>query len=97
MARHEVSYFHTFTELVSALEMPVPGYLRYGTYRNDSLFGGAGGDTLEGFGGSDMVWMLMFTAVLFPMMRTRAEISRLEGGMLIASYGTYLTLLVLGR
>ena len=47
--------------------------------------------------GSDMVWMLMFTAVLFPMMRTRAEISRLEGGMLIASYGTYLTLLVLGR
>lgn len=47
--------------------------------------------------GSDMVWMLMFAAVLFPMMRTRAEISRLEGGMLIASYGAYLTLLVLGR
>ncbi len=46
--------------------------------------------------GSDMVWMLVFSAMLFPMMRTRFEVSRLEGGFLVASYGTYLTLLVLG-
>lgn len=46
--------------------------------------------------GSDMVWMLVFSAMLFPMMRTRFVLSRLEGGFLVASYGTYLTLLVLG-
>jgi cation:H+ antiporter len=45
---------------------------------------------------SDMVWMLVFSAMLFPMMRTRSEVSRLEGGFLVLAYGTYLTLLVLG-
>jgi cation:H+ antiporter len=45
---------------------------------------------------SDMVWMLGFSAMLFPMMRTRSEVSRLEGGFLVLAYGTYLTLLVLG-
>ncbi len=45
---------------------------------------------------SDMVWMLVFSALLFPMMRTRSEVSRLEGGFLVLAYGTYLTLLVLG-
>jgi cation:H+ antiporter len=45
---------------------------------------------------SDMVWMLVFSAMLFPMMRTRSELSRLEGGFLVLAYGTYLTLLVLG-
>ncbi len=47
--------------------------------------------------GYDMVWMLAFTAMLFPMMRSAATVSRLEGGVLVAAYGTYLALLVLGR
>lgn len=46
--------------------------------------------------GSDMVWMLVFSAMLFPMMRSGHVVSRFEGGFLVASYGTYLTLLVLG-
>ena len=46
--------------------------------------------------GSDLVWMLAFSAVLFPMMRSRLVISRLEGCLLVGSYGTYLALLVLG-
>lgn len=55
MARHKVSHIHApfFTDAV--LDLPEPGFQRYGTYRADSLFGGAGGDTLEGFGGSDMI------------------------------------------
>ena len=44
---------------------------------------------------SDIVWMLGFSAVLLPMMRHRFTVSRLEGGILAAAYGTYLTLLVL--
>jgi len=45
---------------------------------------------------SDMVWMLAFTAALFPMMRSRAAINRVEGGLLVAAYGTYLALLAFG-
>jgi len=45
---------------------------------------------------SDMVWMLAFTAALFPMMRSRAVINRVEGGLLVAAYGTYLALLAFG-
>jgi cation:H+ antiporter len=46
---------------------------------------------------SDMVWMLALSAVLFPMMRSKFVVSRLEGALLVAAYGTYLVLLVLGR
>jgi cation:H+ antiporter len=46
---------------------------------------------------SDMVWMLALSAVLFPMMRYKFVVSRLEGALLVAAYGTYLVLLVLGR
>lgn len=46
--------------------------------------------------GSDMLWMLGFSAVLFPMMRSKFIVTRTEGGLLVAAYGTYLTLLVLG-
>ncbi len=46
---------------------------------------------------SDMVWMLALSAVLFPMMRSRLVVSRAEGGLLLGAYGTYLTLLLLGR
>lgn len=45
---------------------------------------------------SDMVWMLALSAVLFPMMRSRFVVSRAEGALLVAAYGTYLALLVLG-
>lgn len=45
---------------------------------------------------SDMVWMLALSAVLFPMMRSRFVVSRAEGTLLVAAYGTYLALLVLG-
>lgn len=47
--------------------------------------------------GSDLVWMLGLSAVLFPMMRSKQVVNRLEGGLLVAAYGTYITLLVLGR
>ena len=46
---------------------------------------------------SDFVWMLGLSLALFPMMRSRFTVSRAEGGVLVAAYGTYLTLLVLGR
>jgi cation:H+ antiporter len=46
--------------------------------------------------GSDLWWMLALSFALFPMMRSRAVITRLEGGILALAYGTYLTLLALG-
>jgi cation:H+ antiporter len=42
---------------------------------------------------SDMVWMLALSAVLFPMMQSNARINRVEGGVLVAAYLTYLALL----
>lgn len=45
----------------------------------------------------DLWWMLAFTLVLLPMMRTRAMLGRVEGFMLVAGYVTYLTLLALGH
>jgi cation:H+ antiporter len=44
---------------------------------------------------SDFVWMLGLSFILFPFMRSGARIARMEGGVLVAAYGTYLTLLVL--
>lgn len=47
--------------------------------------------------GNDLWWMLGLTLALFPMMRSRAVVSRLEGGILVLAYGTYLTLLAFSR
>lgn len=46
---------------------------------------------------SDLPWMLGLSLALFPMMRSRFTVTRLEGGLLVAAYGTYLALLVFGR
>lgn len=47
--------------------------------------------------GSDLWWMLGLSLALLPMMHTRAVVTRFEGGLLVAAYGTYLALLVLMR
>lgn len=47
--------------------------------------------------GSDMWWMLGLSLALFPMMRSRAVVSRVEGGMLLLAYGTYLALLAFNQ
>ena len=44
---------------------------------------------------SDFIWMLGLSFLLFPLMRSGSVVSRAEGGVLVAAYGTYLTLLVL--
>lgn len=46
---------------------------------------------------SDLWWMLGITLLLFPLMRSRAVVGRVEGGLLIALYGTYVTLLALAK
>ena len=46
---------------------------------------------------SDLWWMLGITFVLFPMMWTRMVVSRLQGGLLVLIYGTYVTLLALAK
>jgi cation:H+ antiporter len=45
---------------------------------------------------SDFWWMLGLSLALFPMMRTRAVVTRFEGFLLVAVYVVYVTLLVLG-
>jgi len=42
----------------------------------------------------DLWWMLGYTVVLLPLMRTGMRISRLEGAALLAGYGVYLALLL---
>lgn len=44
---------------------------------------------------SDFIWMLGLSFLLFPLMRSGSVVARAEGGVLVAAYGTYLTLLVL--
>jgi cation:H+ antiporter len=46
---------------------------------------------------SDLWWMLGITLVLFPLMRSRAIVGRVEGGLLVLIYGTYVTLLALAK
>ena len=46
--------------------------------------------------GGDLRWMLALSALLLPIMWWRATVSRLEGGLLLGLYGTYLALLVFG-
>ncbi|MFN0098592.1 MAG: calcium/sodium antiporter [Gemmatimonadaceae bacterium] len=43
----------------------------------------------------DFVWMLGLSLLLFPLMRSGSVVTRAEGGVLVAAYGTYLTLLLL--
>ena len=45
---------------------------------------------------SDIWWMLGTSLVLFPMMRSRYVVGRAEGGILVAAYVVYVTLLIVG-
>lgn len=42
----------------------------------------------------DFLWMLGLTALLFPILRSRLIISRLEGALLLAVYGAYLFMIL---
>jgi len=46
---------------------------------------------------SDCWWMLGITLLLFPIMFTGFRVSRWEGGLLLAAYGTYMALLLHGQ
>ncbi|WP_268035662.1 calcium/sodium antiporter [Algoriphagus sp. PAP.12] len=43
---------------------------------------------------SDFIWMIGFTLVLFPLMRTKMQISRFEGVVLLVGYSAYLFFLL---
>ncbi|GAB4107592.1 calcium/sodium antiporter [Echinicola sediminis] len=43
---------------------------------------------------SDFLWMIGFTLLLFPLMRSGYRINRIEGVFLLASYATYLVFLL---
>lgn len=43
---------------------------------------------------SDMLWMIGTAVLLLPVMRSQATITRLEGGVLLAAYVVYVTLLL---
>lgn len=43
---------------------------------------------------SDFLWMLGITLFLFPLMRTKMRVSKIEGALLILSYGAYLFFLL---
>jgi cation:H+ antiporter len=45
---------------------------------------------------SDGAWMMGMTLLLFPLMATGFRINRLEAGLLLITYGVYLTLLIRG-
>ena len=44
---------------------------------------------------SDLWWMLAFSLILYPMMRTGRVLGRRDGALLVGGYVTYLTLLIL--
>ena len=46
---------------------------------------------------SDLWWMLGITFVLLPMMWSQTVVTRLQGGLLVMIYGTYLALLALAK
>ncbi|WP_200974579.1 calcium/sodium antiporter [Echinicola sp. 20G] len=48
----------------------------------------------ELFLSSDFLWMIGFTLLLFPLMRSGYKINRAEGGLLLAAYGIYLFFLL---
>jgi cation:H+ antiporter len=43
---------------------------------------------------TDVWWMLGTSFLLFPLMRRRMQIGRLEGALLVGTYATYLALLL---
>lgn len=43
---------------------------------------------------SDFLWMLGITLFLFPLMRTKMRVSKIEGSLLLISYGAYLFFLL---
>jgi cation:H+ antiporter len=43
---------------------------------------------------NDFIWMIAFTALLFPLMRIKFAISRLDGGILLAGYAVYIFFLL---
>lgn len=45
---------------------------------------------------NDLPWMLALSLVVLPMMWGRRTVNRVEGGILLGAYGTYLALLVFG-
>lgn len=47
--------------------------------------------------GSDSWWLVGVTVLLFPLMFTRLQINRWEGGLLLVVYAAYLTLLLSGE
>jgi cation:H+ antiporter len=46
---------------------------------------------------NDLWWMLGLTLLLFPIMRSRFLVTRVEGGMLLVAYLVYVSLLVINR
>jgi cation:H+ antiporter len=46
---------------------------------------------------NDMWWMLGLSFLLFPMMRSRYVVTRLEGGVLLLAYVVYIALLAVNR
>lgn len=47
--------------------------------------------------GNDLWWMLGITLALLPMMWSQREVSRVQGGLLMLIYGTYVALLALAK
>ncbi|EON77761.1 Inner membrane protein YrbG, predicted calcium/sodium:proton antiporter [Lunatimonas lonarensis] len=43
---------------------------------------------------NDFIWMIAFTAILFPLMRIRYAISRIDGGILLVGYAVYIFFLL---
>lgn len=48
----------------------------------------------EDFLGSDYLWMIAFTLILFPLIRTKMRISFVEGAVLFIGYGAYMYFLL---
>lgn len=46
---------------------------------------------------NDLLWMLGITFVLLPMMWSQTVVTRLQGGLLVLIYGTYVALLALAK
>jgi cation:H+ antiporter len=44
----------------------------------------------------DMWWMIGFSALLFPLMRSGLRVSRLEGAVLLVGFAVYLVVLLAG-
>lgn len=47
-------------------------------------------EVTEQFLNQDFIWMLLLTVILFPILRLKLKVSRLEGAFLVLYYATYL-------